>query len=221
MRHLLYRLLLKLRLPARAALAMTLALALLAAFVSFDALSSSKLCSMPCCAGKAPHLAGSCAGGHCHANLSIVKKEAEPEHQHATVDSPAPQQSAMHMHGAHEMAAAEDRHAHHSVEVEQTNSDGAREPSQDSQAQATNVDPEQTASIEPVILSRPCAPDCGVSTNGFAQLRRSRDPAALAINGQPRPPTLIKFYARSGSPAFRTSLLCRQCVPRGPPLVFS
>lgn len=207
---------------AQAALSLTLALALLTVLVPVGALSSSKLCSMPCCAGKAPHLAGSCAGGHCRANLSIAKNEAAPEHAHAADDSSAGQQSAMHMHGEHEMAAAEEEaHTYLSVEVEQANDDAARDEAQGGAAQAASSNPALTASIEPAMLTRPCAPDCGVSTNGFTQLRRSRDSAALSTAGQPRPPTLIKFSTRSDTPAFKTGLLCRRCVPRGPPPFFS
>lgn len=223
MRSLLHSLLLKQASPAQAALAIALSFALLAVLVPVDALSASKLCSMPCCAGKAPHLAGSCAGGHCHANLSIVKNEAEPEHIHAsetdTDESSASQESAMHMHGA--QMVAEETHAPQrkveeiSVEVE------GESPAPDNTAQTASANPEQALSIEAAALNRPCAPDCGMSAGNFMQLRRSRDSVALSTAEQPRPPTLVNFYARSDSLAFKASFLCRQCAPRGPPAVFS
>ena len=45
--------------------------ALLSASVPVGALTSAHLCAMACCAGHAPHLAGSCSGGSCHARLSL------------------------------------------------------------------------------------------------------------------------------------------------------
>jgi len=54
-------------------MAAAMVFALLSASVPAGAFASAHLCAMACCAGHAPHLAGSCSGGSCHARLSPRK----------------------------------------------------------------------------------------------------------------------------------------------------
>jgi len=57
---------------------LTLAVVLLAAFVCstvpLPSVSAGNVCNLECCAGRAPHAAGSCMNGTCHAAIKLQRK---------------------------------------------------------------------------------------------------------------------------------------------------
>jgi hypothetical protein len=60
----------------RAALGCLLSLAFVASSIPVEAMLPGQACSMPCCAGRATHAAGSCMGDACHARLARKKRAA-------------------------------------------------------------------------------------------------------------------------------------------------
>jgi hypothetical protein len=70
-------------------------------------------------------------------------------------------------------------------------------------------------------LSKPCQPDCGACTSGFAAPKRSRNAATLAGSNRARPQSSLKLATGRDPLTHTRSALGRQSVPRGPPLFFS
>src|SRR4051794_5140490 len=54
---------------ARVFLATILLLGFVASTLPLESIASGPLCTLSCCAGRAPHAAGSCMNGSCHAFL--------------------------------------------------------------------------------------------------------------------------------------------------------
>jgi hypothetical protein len=78
----------------------------------------------------------------------------------------------------------------------------------------------QTAHLGALVLTQPCAPDCGAGLCGFASLRRERDPSVLAHDTRPRPPTLIQRAPNPQLVSFALQAGQRQTPPRAPPPTF-
>ena len=93
---------------ARAMLAVMLLLMLVAGSIVWPASASGPLCAMACCAGKAPHAAGSCMHGSCETGVTANKTgngdakashhhqeqhEQDDERQHADADRDGPRLS--------------------------------------------------------------------------------------------------------------------------------
>jgi hypothetical protein len=180
---------------ARTLRAAILALALLAASTPFNSLALTHFCSMPCCAGKPLHSAGSCTGNSCHAHLARKK-------------TPAPDElCGGHAHMAHGTLLHNQGASH----IAQTSYDFADEAQQHT--------PTQTVSVASSFLTKPCPADCGASVGGGAQVRRTRDSAALSHAAQPRPPTRVRLASRSDHMRPALSALRKQARPRAPPLI--
>jgi len=184
----------------RAVVAATLGLAILSTSPSVGALRESNACSRPCCAGTAMHVAGSCAGGACHAHLSL-KRQAREEHLClARIQSSAPQRLNNGL-----------------------NATKARIPSvQFGSSRAENSNQALYSyrgdSVEAFVLSRPCESDCGAGANGFVQLRRFRDVAAFSPADLPRPPTAGRRSTLLDKSPKRNRFIRDQSRPRAPPL---
>jgi hypothetical protein len=181
---------------------MALVFALLNGVAPYASLSNAKLCSMPCCAGRPAHLAGSCAGGACHARVAVKTQQAEAAHSceaHHTI-------AGMHEQGEHEGHALQSHapahavmreHAarHEEAQVREMNFGGARSGLLRGPLPQSTAQPE-TAAGATASFRTPCEADCGAGVPGFAQLRRARDSAALAHAVQPRPPTPASLNTR-------------------------
>jgi hypothetical protein len=179
---------------ARKLFAATLTLALLALFTPPNALSSAPLCSMPCCAGSAPHAAGSCTA--CHARLAARRKS-----------KPKPEPFCFHLSSLSRSNVARAGVSSRTQRLS-SNNDGeaSRQDDQDS-----------TRSVAPTTVSKPCPPDCGATAAGFAHSRRSRDAATLSEASRPRPPSL-NASTRAGENLIAShDARRRQSRPRAPP----
>lgn len=66
-----------------AAIALLLAAGFFLSVVPFAPVSAANICTLACCAGRAPHAAGSCMNGTCHTALRVSKRtnklRLEPE----------------------------------------------------------------------------------------------------------------------------------------------
>ena len=158
------------------------------------------LLSMPCCAGKAPHAAGSCAGGSCHAHVA-VKKQAAPEKFCGLRLRP----SLIARLRAESFARSDDR---------ATRTAGV-EPHANPTGDGERAAPTINGRVAPTALAHTCPPDCGACAS--AQLRRPPDTAALSQAGRARPPTPSSLapHAQTFAPAHSSPR--GQSNPRAPP----
>jgi hypothetical protein len=190
---------LKLAIP-RIVVAALLVFALLSSVAPLSTFSSAHLCTMSCCIGKPPHLAGSCS-------VSFI-------HQKKTLDSnfDTDENSLEHHDGMHARANVREEESANSSDHCHTETHFAAETSSAQEREA------QPAGIASQILTQPCPPECQAGASSFARVRPSRDPAAMAHACQPRPPTNSSLAG-----LFFTILLLpankrRQSRPRAPPL---
>ena len=147
-----------------------LALVVLAGVVPFSSLSSSHECGMACCAGKPPHLAGSCSTRLGNEEQAETPAQSNEEH------------------------SAHSTHTHSSGATFKTTATpkrrGAAKPSS-THHPASGREATRTASVSSqAMLAAPCSPACAAATLPYSQVRRPRNPASLAVVTRPRPPTL-------------------------------
>jgi hypothetical protein len=201
---------------ARTILAVTLLLTLVAATIVWPAAASGPLCAMACCAGKAPHAAGSCTHGACETGVSI-DQEATGSYQHT--------------HDHHEQQALESESASlilAGVTGGACGADMEQVPTIDATSDQPAVDQSistetetNNAAAATETISQPCQPGCGASASGVATSKRSRNTAALTRSANPSPPSAIKLAGGRRFLANSLSAFGRCCAPRGPPAAFS
>jgi len=196
---------------------------LLSALVPFSAASSAHLCTMECCVGKAPHLAGECS-------TDLMKGLPQPTYEqevlcglhldevtHLTAARPAltpiikadaGQRETGHPGSCGDAAASEQ-----SAPAEPTDSN----PSPTSGTSLTS----RAASISPLSLTSPCSAECGACSGGSVRQPRPRDPATIAGGASARQPSRAHLFR---SPANQSGTLrghYQQPQPRGPPTSLS
>ena len=180
-------------------MAAALALVILAGATPFDTLSSAQAdCTMSCCAGKPPHKSGSCSTAFSDEHPG---ETAVSEHEHGGA-MPAPTASGVIVEAPSHCG---------------TTAAARAEPSQGKDASSQRTSHE-AARVVAHALTTPCSQECAaVVASAFAQGRRQREAAALALNSRPRP-------SHTGSPAEHITSLQRpaavagrQSSPRGPP----
>ena len=163
---------------------------------------------MDCCAGLAPHPAGSC-----HMNMSAgTPGPAEKKSCKTTEASDGITGGVMGMVGSHSSfdAVTIDASEHCN---KKPSADGTLVPS----AEKTPVQPSLSAQS----VAKPCPPECGTGVVSFAQLQRGRDTAALAHAMHPRPPTIARQRAHIEADFLTTTAFPKRVRPRGPPSSFS
>jgi hypothetical protein len=185
----------------RIMLAAGLALALLAGVIPFNTFSSAQqTCTMSCCVGKPPHMAGSCSAAFSdadHAETDGVSGASE----HQSHDG------SMQMDGAGPEI------------IEATSHCGTKENSSEKKASSRRSSPQATSIIAHA-LTTPCSPECAAAAvPNFSQVRRPRpDSAALKpASSRPRPPTLVSIVEQTASLQTSPTVFCRQSRPRPPP----
>lgn len=207
---------------ARAILAVTLLAALVAGSIALPAAASGPMCTLTCCAGRAPHAAGSCMHGSCEAGVSTHNPSSNSPHQsqhHHEQQQSDPYDSARPFSGATASVGGLDMGDVPTIVAT------PHEPSADDDGQADTSGAARNrtgqSAISATVLSKPCQPDCGVCAAGFAAPKRSRNAATLAGSNHPQPASSVKLAAGRHSLTHTRSALDRQCVPRGPPVFFS
>jgi hypothetical protein len=208
---------------ARATLAVTLLLMLLAGTVVWPAAASGPLCMLACCASRAPHAAGSCMHGSCKAGVATNNARSKTQHQshHHHEQQPAqesgPYDPAQAFAEVNASAGGSEMGAVPTIEA-------TYEASGDAGGQADMVGVGRNSdhsAMSTTVISKPCPPDCGACVSGFAAPKRSRDHATLAPSNHSLPRSSVKLAGGKYHLTRARSALGRQCVPRGPPLVFS
>ena len=175
-------------------LAVMLFFAFLCSIAPLASVSAGSRCRLECCAGRAPHAAGSCMDGACEAPLRTRSKTAR--NHHAERD-----------HGEQFCGLS------HAVAVKNL----ARRRANYGPPQ---VGSDQTGAAAAAFV-RPCQPNCGPCASGFTNPNRQKNSAAIADAVRPLRPTAIHFSNSGYHLTQILKALCRQCGPRGPPLSFS
>jgi len=190
---------------ARIFLATLFSLALLSGVAPAGPLSAGRFCSMPCCAGKAPHAAGSCLGGSCHARLAVRRKSA-PE----KFCGLRPRLSLT-------TRLRTDRSANSDYRATREAADALNANSTTSDVRDAST---KDAHVAHAALTHTCPPDCGACASAPAQLRRPHDAAALSEAGRARAPThsSLSPHAQTFTPALSSPR--ERANPRAPPSLF-
>jgi hypothetical protein len=180
---------------ARVTLAMALLAALLACIFPLEAVATGQTCALACCAGRAPHAAGSCMNGSCHAVLSKTSA-----HSH----SPQRKQVVAQLCGAARLLQR--------LESSKSSKTVSGPP-------AKNESTERQLSSN--TIHTPCQPDCGSCASGLAGSDSKRN-VALSAHAQPPSPLFdVRQLAARSALSQTLHALCRQCAPRAPPVSFS
>lgn len=188
---------------ARAVLGVALLLTLLAGSFPLSTLASGPMCELACCAGRAPHAAGSCMNGSCHAFAASHQKKS---HNHEA----KPEQLC----GLARLKFNASRFgSFDNVTVDFTTSNNQS-------TNSTSTAP-ATASLATPAITKPCQPDCGGLVSRSTGSRRQRDEAALAYSNRPHPPSRAKLQANDYRLTQALDACARRGVPRGPPVLFS
>jgi hypothetical protein len=189
---------------AQAVLGVALLLTLLAGSFPLSTLASGPMCELSCCAGRAPHAAGSCMNGSCHAfaanhHTRNRNHEAKPEQ----------------LCGLSQLKLkASYIPSFETVTVDYTASDNQS-------ANASSSTTSATASVATAAMTKTCQADCGGLLSRSAGSKRQRDEAALAYANRPRPPSPIKLRANDYRLTETLDARAGRGAPRGPPLLLS
>src|SRR6266404_1649606 len=154
---------------SRTILAALLPIALLWSVVSVTTIASSSMCTLACCAGRAPHAAGSCMNGSCQASLISHNKAS---HVHRAVQPSERLCGVMRITGR--TTAALNR------ESKMLALDRSSE-----QRRASHAPQAGTISTA---VGKPCQPDCCAGTFGSSSQSRPRESGASSYVDKLRPP---------------------------------
>jgi len=204
----------------RIIVAVVLVLSLLSGVVPFSSASAEHHCTMDCCAGLAPHAAGSC-----HMNMSSPGKVAAVATERGSDQlCSLPQADKEATKGITAGVMGMKARADSSLDLDDVTIDASDHCNTDAQSKAASAvshnDYPQPASIATQSFSKPCPPECGTGALSSG-VRPSRHSVVLAHNAPPRPPAFGRKRQYSDSSFFITSSYCTQIRPRGPPSAFS
>jgi hypothetical protein len=201
---------------ARAILTVTLLLTLVAGSIAWPAAASGPLCTLSCCAGKAPHAVGSCMHGSCDTDMPAQQAAIKVSHTAHHHQQPAEQSSpsgafagVVASVGGSDLAEVPTIEA---IPYQPSANDGSRTNTAESNANGSD-----SVSMQAVVLSRPCQSDCGACAPGFAAPKRSRDAAVLTGHYQAQPSSQVKLAGGKHTLNYVNSVFYRQSTPRGPP----
>jgi hypothetical protein len=186
----------------RVILGAILSLGILSANIPASAVASAPMCTLPCCAGRAPHAAGSCMNGSCHA---FLKGRVRSAHVHRQLPLQQPEQLCGPLPSIARATAK-------SLRKSPTLTVG------DSSEQSGTSRSHEAASLSTSNIGKPCQPDCGTGIFSSSSQSRSRDTGAISHADKPRPPTITQADHSSLNCAMALDTLCRRSRPRGPPI---
>ncbi len=186
---------------ARVILGATVLFAILWGNLPSSVVATGPLCTLSCCVGRAPHPAGSCMNGSCHANLIAHRKATHV---------PDLSQPTEQLCGLPRLAAPLYRLGKTPGLGVRLNADYKSETSNSS-----------GASITTRTLGKPCASDCGVGTLSSTNQRRPRETAALSFADRHRPLTSSRMVAGENANLHTRDPRYRLANPRAPPTLIS
>ena len=201
---------------ARAILAVTMLLALVAGSIAWPAAASGPLCTLSCCAGRAPHAAGSCMHGSCETGVTHSPAKSSQHAHHNHEQEPAEESdSSSAFSGVRASVGGSEMAAPPTVEATPYEDSAAGDARADTSGLTSNRSAK--AGMSATVLSKPCQYDCGACAPGFAAPKRSRDAAALTRSHHSNPSSSAKLAAVRHPLMHISSAQGRQTVPRGPP----
>ena len=167
-------------------------------------LASGPMCNLVCCAGRAPHAAGSCMNGSCHAFLVGRAKTSKIHGQ-------------LPLHDSEQLCGLLRRKTWKSVSLRGSPGLTLATPSERSRGSRA---PDAT-SVSMSTLGKPCQLDCGTGTFSSSSQWRQRDTGTISHADKPRPPLTPRHEHSSSNFATTLDALCRRSRPRGPPITSS
>ena len=188
---------------ARAVLGATVVFAILWASIPSSAFAPGPLCTLACCAGRAPHAAGSCMDGSCHANVLAHRKTI-----HIHRESPVPQSERL--CGLQKLTARASFWSR--LWAPGDHSDSIT----DSEHSASRI-ASGRANISSSTLRKPCESDCGAGSVSSTNQRRPRESAAHANAERTRPLSNRGWLAAANTCIYAREAIRWQANPRAPP----
>jgi hypothetical protein len=157
---------------------------------------NTPMCELACCAGQAPHVAGSCMHGECQVDLSF---KARPHLQRkASVQATEP------LCGLSDLLRNASRSFTFALAKESTKS---------------HAPPQAAANVDSV--STPCQADCGGCPTSITSSNRFRNASSFAHATYARPPNSVEFSSVRLNLIRQRRALHQQFAPRPPPVSFS
>lgn len=187
---------------ARMTLGALLLFAILSTSIPSSAVASGPMCALACCAGRAPHAAGSCMNGSCHA---FLKSRAGASHIHHQ----SPVQRSEQLCGLPRVIARTT-----AALLRQSATLTVGDSSERLNADRANDRPRISTST----VGQPCQPDCGTGTFSSSSQSRPRETGAISYADKARPPSAGRHEHSSSNGAMALDALCRRSRPRGPPI---
>jgi hypothetical protein len=184
-----------------------LQLAILWGSIPAAAVATGPMCALACCAGRAPHAAGSCMNGSCHAALMAHRKAT---HTHRELPAPQSEQLC----GLKRSTA---RAFVWSRPVTTTVTSGSGINGVYSGGSQTSRNSLDRASVTTPALGKRCQPDCGAATFSSTNQRRPRETATLLFAKRDRPPSSLRLLAVANTQAHAREALRWRANPRAPP----
>lgn len=180
------------KLVTRLVATVTLLLTLVGGNLVLTATASSDLCALACCAGRAPHAAGSCMQGSC--------APTHAHHESATDEESTDTPTAF----AGATAGA------HGTDLENV-------PTVDASAETGSTDNSAASNFSIASAAKPCQPDCGACASTFSASKGSGHFAARPGSHLSRRPRAISIVSDSNLVVSPRSGFAKDCNPRGPP----
>jgi len=200
-----------LSLVGRVILGAALLLTFLWGSIPSSAVATGPLCTLACCAGRAPHAASSCMNDSCHAGLMAHRKASHIHHELTTQQSEPfcglPRPTAP----ASLLSLPEAARADPGSGVDSEHSRGRR---------AQRKEPDR-AIMSAAALAKPCQLDCGVGTFSSTNQRRPRQTAALSFANRAQRPSSLRLLAAANTHAHARDILRWRANPRAPPVLLS
>ena len=187
---------------ARVILGATILLSILWANIPTAALATGPMCNLACCAGRAPHAAGSCMNGSCHA---FLRGRAKASKIHVQLP----------VHESEQLCGLPRRTTRNSV-VSLRGSTALTLAA--SSERSRGIRALDAASVSTSRLGKPCQPDCGTGAFSSSSQGRTRDTGGISFADKPRPPSTARHKHSSFSRPKTLDALCRRSRPRGPPI---
>ena len=186
----------------RVILGAVLLLGILWSNIPSSAITTGPMCTLACCAGRAPHAAGSCMNGSCHA---FLKGRVKTSHIHRQL----PVQQSKQLCGLSKRLARTTARP-----LKESSTFAIGDSSEQSGVQRS---PEVT-SVSTATIGKPCHADCGAGTFSSSSQSRPRDSGATSYADKPRPPSTAQHEHSLFSHATALQALCSRARPRGPPI---
>ena len=173
-------------------------LSILAVNVPLAVFASGPMCTLACCAGRAPHAAGSCMNGSCHVSFGRQTKKVHSHHEASG-------------HGEQLCGLSQLKSIGSSLLAIDTITIVARPE------RSANAPSDQTH-VSPLVFTKPCQSGDGCGT-GFTKTNRQRNALALAYADRPRPLSGTAIDRLDRGLARKLDSHGRLGAPRGPPSV--